>query len=131
MVLGQPTARRHSLRLEPNEEFDAFGMSVVTDVAKAAGKALRVNLPCADGGPVAFVDVPTGVHPPVGDGNPLIAEAVDIANLVGLIAKQAGELVAANRRHHRLRQLAAAPGDFERKASFPLTLTVNTTLPPL
>src|ERR1035437_5705367 len=114
MMPRQPTASGDALRFKPHDQLNPFGVHIVTDPAKSARKTLRVDLPRSCGLPIALVDVPAGVHPPMCNGDALFEitiNAINVANLVRLIAEQTWELVATHCRQHGFRQFARAARD--------------------
>ena len=86
MVLRQPRAGGHPLRLEPDEDLDALAVGVIGDGPQPAREPRGVHLPRADAGPAAaMVHVPAGVHPPVVELDVLLEVAVDEQDLPGLV----------------------------------------------
>ena len=86
MVLRQPRAGGHPLRLEPHENLDVLAVGIIGDGPQPAREPGGVHLPRADTGPAAAVmHVPPGVHPPVVELDVLLAVAVDEQDLLGFI----------------------------------------------
>src|ERR1035437_2375327 len=111
MVPRQPTAGGDALRFKPHDQLNPFGVHIVADPAKSARKTLRVDLPRSCGLPIAFIDIPASIHPPMCNGDALFEITINVANLVCLIAEQTWELVATHCWQHGFRQFARAARD--------------------
>ena len=108
VVVVEPRAGRDPLRLEPDDDLDAFGVGVIADRPQAAGESRLIDLPRAGLAPISVAGIPTGVHPPVVDLDPLFDVAVDEEFLTGFVGLgHFGVLVRAARRHLRGGQFAA------------------------
>ena len=97
----QPGVPVDPLRLEPNENLDAFRVRVIADGPETAWEPFGIDLPRADLWPATLLDVPAGVHPPVVQLQPLLEIAVDEFDLVLFVRfGHLGELMRTARVQH-------------------------------